>query len=148
MTRTFKSLAEFGEFLQRCAGHMPEAKRRMLKEGAEIVKKRAQSLYGNGAGAGWPGLAASTLEDKARHGWPSPSPLLRSGAIRDSVESVVAGEREFSVGSNDLIDLFQELGTSRGIPPRPVMEPAMKLSQKPVEQEMARKFEHVFTGAK
>jgi len=58
-------------------------------------------------------LAESTIAHKAT----GDSPLLESGAMRDSIQHTVEGKSGF-VGSNDDKALWAELGTSRGEPPR------------------------------
>jgi len=78
---------------------------------------------------GWPQLADSTIEDKQTHGWPVPSPLKRTGDMAASYKTVVdVAELAMVIGSHDPKALWQEMGTSRGIPPRPVCEPALKNS--------------------
>ena len=66
----------------------------------------------------WPPLAESTIRDKQRHGFPTPKPLLRTGEMRDNVESTVVSDHEGAVGS-DLehgrksftSELAEEIGT-------------------------------------
>ncbi len=48
-------------------------------------------------------------------------PWLRTGALRDSIDSVVQ-PAEAEIGSSDPVAVFQELGT-RAIPPRPFLAP-------------------------
>ncbi len=52
---------------------------------------------------------------------PGEAPLLRSGALRDSVSHAVEGSRAV-VGSIDPVATYQEQGTSR-LPPRPFLAP-------------------------
>jgi hypothetical protein len=76
---------------------------------------------------GWPQLAESTLRDKADKGFPVPSPLKRTGQMAESYrKELVLSELAVVVGSPDKEALWQELGTSRGIPPRPVVAKAME----------------------
>lgn len=86
-----------------------------LDHAAEIVEVRAKEILGEyqddtGPFAPWRELAASTLADKAAHGYPMPSPLLRTGEMRDSIERTVEPRRAL-VGSDSDIAMWQELGT-------------------------------------
>jgi hypothetical protein len=74
---------------------------------------------------GWPALAESTIADKIAQGFPVPSPLLRTGAMRESIRHEIDPTLlEVAVGSSDPKALWQELGTSR-IPPRSFLGLAM-----------------------
>ena len=87
-----------------------------LEDGCKIVEKEAKRVIGT-YDYGWPQLAQSTQEDRVRSGFSANEPLLRTGEMRDTVEHTVQGHSGF-VGSNDDKAVWQELGTSRGIPPR------------------------------
>lgn len=70
---------------------------------------------------GWQQLAASTQADRAAQGYPPNEPLLRSGEMRDSIISASAPTgvgAEGLVYSSDIKAVWQEMGTSKGIPPR------------------------------
>jgi hypothetical protein len=101
-----------------------------LAIGLDKVGALAESLAAHYPGTyqpGWPNLAESTLEDKAAKGFPVPSPLKRTGDMAGSYRKEVDPlELEMVMGSPEKIALYQETGTSRGIPPRPVCEPALK----------------------
>ncbi|WP_324021801.1 hypothetical protein GC090_20050 (plasmid) [Pantoea sp. JZ29] len=70
----------------------------------------------------WSPLAESTKADRVRHGYTEDEPLLRSGELRDSIESELVGLSAI-VGTKSQIGLWQEVGTDR-IPPRPFIGPA------------------------
>ncbi|MET3815450.1 phage gpG-like protein [Pantoea sp. UYEF8] len=70
----------------------------------------------------WAPLAASTKAERVRLGYTEDEPLLRSGQLRDSIESEVAGLAAI-VGTKSELGLWQEVGTDR-IPPRPFVGPA------------------------
>jgi hypothetical protein len=110
---------ELAEFLSRSAAMVrPELEADLVKIG-EAQKKLAKDMIGH-EHADWPPLAESTIEEKARLGYPVPAPLLREEILRDSIEMrPLLVELEVEVGSNDPVALFQEMGTDRGIPPRP-----------------------------
>jgi hypothetical protein len=94
----------------------------------ELTSTMAAEYIGNNM-AGWPPLAASTVAEKAAKGYPVPAPLLRTGAMRDSIKAEVDPfALELVVGSTDKVAVYQEMGTSRGIPPRPFLGLAMSNS--------------------
>lgn len=87
----------------------------IVERACQLIQKKAKAAIGREHEM-WAPLAPSTIEDKARKGFKTPAPLLRTGAMRDSIEYTVRGN-EGAVGSNDPVAVYQELGTSR-IPPR------------------------------
>src|SRR5262245_15225857 len=98
-----------------------EMDRHALEKAAKVVKKRAKAKLGEyqdeaGPFVGWADLADATKADRVSQGFPEDEPLLRTGAMRDSIEHTVA-DGEAQVGSNSDIAVYQELGTER-IPPR------------------------------
>jgi len=70
----------------------------------------------------WAPLAESTKADRVRRGYAEDDPLLRTGKLRDSIESEVVGLAAI-IGTKSEIGLWQEGGTSH-IPPRPFIGPA------------------------
>jgi len=70
----------------------------------------------------WAPLAEVTKADRVRQGYSEDEPLLRSGRLRDSIQSEVMGLAAI-VGTKSDIGLWQEVGTDR-IPPRPFIGPA------------------------
>ena len=94
---------------------------------ASHIEKDAKEKIGHyqdatGPFGAWEPLAESTEDEKARLGYPTDAPLLRSGDLRDSIQHEVAG-LEAVVGSKSEIAAYQEFGTDR-IPPRPFIGPA------------------------
>lgn len=81
-----------------------------------IVEKAAKDVIGTYA-YGWPALKPETIARKAQ----GDTPLLETGEMRDSIRSIAALSvlgAEGLVYSTDPVAVYQELGTSRGIPPR------------------------------
>src|SRR5271157_5599941 len=80
-----------------------------------MIQKRAKAQIGH-EHEEWPPLAASTIADKQRKGFPTPKPLLRTGEMQNSIEWTIvesrAGYAEGAVGSDLDRALWQELGTS------------------------------------
>lgn len=76
---------------------------------------------------GWESLADSTLAEKARLGLPSPSPLLRTGDLRESISfdtNVSAASVTVNLYSTSEYAPVQELGGGPShIPPRPFIGP-------------------------
>jgi hypothetical protein len=87
------------------------AEKEALEAACRIVETRAKNLIGV-PHSFWEPLKPETIDRKDGIN----SPLLESGAMRDSIEHVVHHPSGF-VGSNSDIAVYQELGTSR-IPPR------------------------------
>lgn len=132
------SLDSFAALLFEAAVVFPEAEKRALKKAGEIVQAEAKAEIGHyqdGAGpfAAWPPLKTATIAAKAN----GDTPLLETGEMRDSIGLVVEGHGAH-VGSNDDKAVWQELGTSRGIPPRSFLGGAAVRKSKEVAETMSR----------
>jgi phage gpG-like protein len=77
----------------------------------------------------WPPLKPETLARKDGVN----TPLLETGEMRDSI-AWNSDQHEGYVGSNSEILRYQEFGTSRGIPPRPVLGLAAAQNEGKVEE--------------
>jgi phage gpG-like protein len=104
------SLTGLATFLTEAMVEMEHAKHAALEKAAVIVEKGSKEAIGTYE-FGWPPLAESTLEKKA-----ADTPLLETGAMRDSIRHEVEGDTA-RIGSDLDYALYQEVGTSR-IPPR------------------------------
>lgn len=104
------------------AAKLPAAQTEGLERAAQCVEAEAKSLIGSTevAGAGpfaeWKPLAEATVADRLRQGYSADEMLLRTGELRDSISHVVRGN-EASIGSNNPIAVYQEIGTDK-IPAR------------------------------
>ncbi|NTF67975.1 hypothetical protein [Rhizobium rhizogenes] len=112
------SLDSMAAFLLELGISMPMAHHSALAQAAAIVEAEAKAEIGHYQGAvgpfaAWAPLKAETIAQKAN----GDTPLLETGEMRDSIGTIIA-ENEAHVGSNDDKAVWQELGTSRGIPPR------------------------------
>lgn len=111
----------------------------------EVVMKAAEGVAKQAIGTyefGWPQLAASTQADREAKGYPANEPLLREGELRASIESqteLTPYGAEGVVGSASMIAVYQEMGTSRGIPPRSFLGESIKRSD-PLIAETFGKF--------
>lgn len=100
----------------------------------EITSHDAQAAIGTYR-YGWPQLAESTQTERVDQGYSPNEPLLRTGEMRATIRAevgplIIGSVSQFTdlvlaVGSPDLIALWQEMGTTKGIPPRPFLSSAM-----------------------
>lgn len=125
--REFDSFAKFAEHLAVMSAAVVIAEHKALERCAILVEKTAKSEIGHyqpevGPFQDWAPLADSTEAEKSRLGYPADAPLLREGALRDSIEHEVHGN-EAVIGSKSDIAAYQEFGTAT-IPPRPFIGPA------------------------
>ncbi|TPV31074.1 hypothetical protein [Pantoea anthophila] len=90
----------------------------------------------------WAPLAESTKADRVRRGYSEDEPLLRSGELRDSIESEVVGLAAV-VGTKSLIGLWQEVGTDC-IPPRPFIGPSYMRKIDPLMESIGRAISRSF----
>lgn len=132
-------MMSFGEFAQQLERAAVRARNEIdipTEALMEHVKIEARAMIGH-EHAEWPPLSAATLADKAAKGFAVPAPLLRTGEMRDSIECEAELSPEGAigvVGSPDKIALYQELGTSRGIPPRPFLSTSLVKAQPEAER--------------
>ena len=119
------TLLGFASFLSRVALEIPLREHEALEKASMVIETEAKRVIGT-YDYGWPRLAPSTLEHKA-----ADTPLLETGALRASIEHNV-GDRDARIGTNSMIGVYQEMGTSRGIPPRPFMAGAAIHKEKEV----------------
>lgn len=121
--REFNSILSFAEHLVTIVAAEEVAIRHGLDKAAALVEKTAKDKIGEyqqqvGPFIAWPELAESTKADRAKQGYAEDEPLLRSGAMRDSIGRTLSTDGlEAQVGSNSDIAVYQELGTQH-IPPR------------------------------
>ena len=119
--KSFHSLTDLALRLGEIALAQHEMEHAALEKATKIVQERAKEKIGEyqeqaGPFVAWAELAESTKADRVKQGYPEDEPLLRTGALRDSIERNVSGS-EGHVGSNSDIAVWQELGTTK-IPPR------------------------------
>ncbi|MGE1069479.1 hypothetical protein [Pantoea agglomerans] len=107
----------------RIATGLESSFRVIVKEIEETAKEEIgvyQPAYG--PFDAWAPLAESTKADRIRQSYSEDEPLLRSGELRESIQSEVVGLAAI-VGTKSKIGLWQEVGTKH-IPPRPFIGPA------------------------
>lgn len=131
--KVFANPGQFAAHLLKAALEVAAGAHVGLEASAKLVQTDAQNQLGEYQGAAggfpaWAPLRDATLADKEAKGFPVPSPLLRTGDLRDSIQYEV-GAWEAVIGSQSPIAAYQEFGTSRtgwgiGIAPRPFLGPA------------------------
>lgn len=75
------------------------------------------------------------------------TPLLVKGDLRDSIKHD-SGAKQFIVGSESEIMVYQELGTPEGIPPRPALGPALYRDTEEVLNLIGQAAEDTIAGRK
>lgn len=126
--REFSSFGAFAKHLGTLALEGEAVVEHLTEESAKIIQKNAKARLGEyqdytGPFNSWSELADSTKADRVAQGYSENEPLLRTGELRDSIE-ISRRHDEAVVGSTSDVALWQELGTDRGIPPRPFLGPA------------------------
>jgi len=122
----------FAKFIENELGHSVEkAREEALEFGARLIEAEAKRAIGQYL-YDWPQLAPATQADREHQGFPANEPLLRTGALRDSIGyTIIEKGVEAEIGSNDPIAVFQELGTTT-IPARPFLSTAAAYWEKPI----------------
>lgn len=115
----FNSLASFASFIAGASLEMHHHQHDALERAAKVVEIEAKSYPGNYQ-PGWAPLQPETIAKKAA----GDSPLLETGELRDSYHHTVQGHTDAYIGSDNDKAIWHELGTSRGIPPRPILSTA------------------------
>ena len=124
------TLDGFTAHLAAVAAQMEHEKRHAVELGCLIIEEEAKSAIGTYK-YGWPTLAASTLARKS-----ADTPLLQTGALRDSITHTVESNSSGVVFSNDPKAGWHEFGTAR-IPPRPFLGTAADVKGEEAARVMA-----------
>lgn len=125
--KEFTSIGQMMAHLAAMAAAETLALHNGLKKCAVAIEATAKGEIGHYQGealpfAAWDELKDGTKADRVAHGFTENDPLLRTGALRDSISRQIDGLTAV-IGSTSDIMVYQELGTSR-IPPRAVLGPA------------------------
>jgi len=113
-----------------------------LERAAKLVEDTAKAELGHYQ-TGWPMLAASTEERKARAGAPSDAPLIREGDMQDAFQHHVHGSTA-TIENTDPAALIQELGAGH-TPPRPFLSLALFREKAEIEKILGQEFILSFT---
>lgn len=138
--RNFASISQFVEFLETRPAAIRAEQTHGMHEAADMLVKCAQDMIGDyqeaaGPFPRWAELSEATLQggvDQHGHRFPGKielgyappdNPLLRTGALRISIEKHIE-ENRITIGSHDPVAHYQEFGTST-IPARSFIGRAM-----------------------
>lgn len=136
------SILEFAAKLAAVESLARHAAGEAVKDACKIVETEAKRVIGT-YDHGWPQLAQSTQEERARLGFHPNEPLLRTGELRESIETTAPVDEGRAVcgyvGSKDPVAKFQELGT-RNIPPRPFLTGACVAKEKEIREVVGGHF--------
>jgi HK97 gp10 family phage protein len=135
--REFESITGFLVHLAAAEVAVHVAAHHALDLAAQIIELDAKGQLGAyqpdaGPFVAWAELADSTKADRLHNGFTENDPLLRSGALRDSISREVHG-LEAAIGSTSDIAVYQELGTDK-MPPRPFLGPAAFNNKQKIEK--------------
>jgi phage gpG-like protein len=134
------SLAEFAAKLIASDVNLKVAEAEVVAAACAMVAGRAKDLIGVPQ-PNWPPLSPETLKRKDGVN----SPLLESGELRSSIEWNSDNEEGY-VGSNNPKAMWQEFGTSRGIPPRSFLGAAAIQMEGDIDKMAERAVAAAFEG--
>jgi HK97 gp10 family phage protein len=134
-TGTMMNLAEAAKFFSDdLPDEIQKSNEDALQKAVDMIRDEAKRVIGT-YDYGWPELADATKADRIRQGYSENEPLLRSGALRDSIESeILIPGKLGEIGTDSPYAAAQEYGTST-IPPRSFIEAAAE-HELPAIQEM------------
>ena len=121
----FKGMGAFVDHLARLPVVIGVAEKGGLGEAAALLRDRAKATLGTyqadaGPFEAWRKLAPSTQAERSLQGYTPDDPLLRSGALRDSIQSEVTDDPLGRVFTDNEHAAEMEFGTVRS-PPRSFM---------------------------
>ena len=120
MSRILGDLAMGAAFFAALSRDVVKGEKAGLEKAAVIVETEAKRVMGT-YDLGWPALKPETIARKAT----GDSPLLETGAMRESIEHEVHGRSAF-IGTDSQIAVYHDKGTSK-MPPRPfLLESALR----------------------
>lgn len=158
--KTYKSFGAFARAMERAITELEPAYAAAMETGALLVATEARAEFGHyqredmGPLEPWAELKDETKQqhiqaivdgEAAEDAGPN-TPLLVKGGLRDSIEHE-SGPREFVVGSESQIMVWQEQGTPT-IPPRPVLATAMYRNAENVVNLVGQAVEDTLAGKK
>lgn len=119
------TLLEFALHTRAIERDLDHACQTLVEVAAHYCQSEAKAAIGTYT-FNWPRLGPAAIR---KHG---DTPLLDTGALRDSIELTI-GKFEAWVGTNNPHAAFQEFGTGR-IPPRPFLGPTIYGAEEVVKQ--------------
>lgn len=149
--KNYESFGALARAFERLSQRLPSRLEVAMEASAVIVEEAAKEEIGHyqrtetGPFASWEELKPATKADRLRQGFTENDPLLRTGELRDSIEHT-SEFNSFVVGSTSQIMVYQEMGTPKGIPPRPVLSVALYRNIEPVLNIVGRTIERTLAG--
>jgi hypothetical protein len=159
--KEYKSFGAFARAMERAAAELDLAYAAAMETGAILVETAAKEEFGHyqredmGELTPWAELKDATkqahiqaiVDGEAADDAGENTPLLVTGDLRDSIKSE-SGPREFAVGSESEIMVWQEEGTPEGIPPRPVLAVSLYRNTENVVNLVGQAVEDTLAGKK
>ncbi|WGS53584.1 hypothetical protein LFL96_21235 [Paraburkholderia sp. D15] len=159
--KEYKSFGAFARALERAAAELEASYATAMEAGALVVEAAAVAEFGHyqredmGPFTPWAELKDATkqvhiqtiVDDEAAADAGPNTPELLKGQLRASVKHE-AGPKEFVVGSEAQVMVWQELGTPKGLPPRPVLGVALFRNINPVLELVGQATVDTLTGKK
>lgn len=159
--KTYKSFGAFARAMERAAAELEVAYATAMEAGAVLVEASAKAEFGHyqrenmGEFDPWAELQDATKQQHIQaivDGEAAPdagenTPLLVKGDLRESTHHE-SSPRQFMVGSESEIMVYQEIGTPEGIPPRPVLGPALYRNTEVVINLVGQAIEDTVAGKK
>lgn len=159
--KEYKSFGAFARAMERAAVELEVAYAAAMEAGAVIVEASADAEFGHyqrenmGEFTPWAELKDATkwqhnmaiVNGEAAPDAGENTPLLVKGNLREGIKHE-SGPKQFVVGSESEIMVYQELGTPEGIPPRPVLGTALYRDTEAVLNLVGQAVEDTLTGKK
>ena len=149
--KKYQSFGALAKALERLSERLPLTLEVAMAASALVVEAAAKDEIGHyqredtGPFSAWEELKPATKADRLQQGFTENDPLLRTGELYGSIEHQ-SDFRSFVVGSTSEIMVYQELGTPKGIPPRPVLAVALYRNIETVLNIVGRTIERTLTG--
>jgi hypothetical protein len=159
--KEYKSFGSFARAMERAAVELEVAYATAMEASALVVEASAKAEFGHyqredmGEFTPWAELKDETKQahiqaivdgEAAADAGPN-TPELVKGDLRESVKHEAAA-KGFVVGSEAQVMVWQEQGTPEGLPPRPVLGPALYRDTEVVLNLVGQAVEDTLTGKK
>ncbi|CAE6838200.1 hypothetical protein [Paraburkholderia nemoris] len=159
--KEYKSFGAFARAMERAAVELEVAYATAMEAGALVVEASAVAEFGHyqredmGEFTPWAELKDETkqahiqaiVDGEAAYDAGPNTPELVKGDLRESVKHEAAA-KAFVVGSEAQVMVWQEQGTPEGLPPRPVLGPALYRDTEVVLNLVGQAIEDTLVGKK
>ena len=146
----FGSMSAFVSHLAKLPAEIAVAEKAGLTTATHLLRDKAKESLGEyqdavGPLPAWAELAASTQAERSLQGYTPNDPLLRSGALRDSIQAEVTDDPIGRVYTENEHAAELEFGTVR-MPPRPFMGGAAFRHGEEAADEVGKAVAGAFAG--